>query len=230
VQVIFNGGFETMKRSFFVFFCTVFIGIGTISSPRGLSPQAQADELRIRHPEIEGIYELQVPGEKSSLVHVYLRNGKLRHVQDGVGASVAFNPVDGKEVEFIMTLPKGIFRLTLLKDEQGRYTKFRTVNETAQLEFFGIRKSDFDDGRLDPSSPSDCLSYFERHYEKSEHMIPMRDGVRLFTQVYSPIDRSESHPILLMRTPYGVAPYGDPFRFTTGPSLLFAEENYILVF
>ncbi len=219
-----------MERSLFSFFFAVFIAIGTISSPGGLSPQAQADDLRTRHPEIEGMYELQVPGEKSSLVHVYFRNGKLRHVQDGVGASVAFDPVDGKEVEFIMTLPKGTFRLTLLKDEKGRYTKFRTVNETAKREFLGVRKSDFDDSHLDPSSPSDCLSYFERHYEKAEHMIPMRDGVRLFTQIYRPLDRSEPHPLLLMRTPYGVAPYGDTFRFATGPSLFFAKENYILVF
>jgi putative CocE/NonD family hydrolase len=219
-----------MKKFFFVFLFAVFIAIGTVSSPRGLSSQAQADDLRKKHPEIEGIYEVQEPGERSSIIHSYFRNGKLRHVQDGVGASVVFVPVDGKEAEFVMTMPRGTFRLTLLKDEQGRYSKFRTVNETAKLEFFGVRKNDFDDSKLDPSSPSDCLSYFERHYEKSEHMIPMRDGVQLFTQVYSPIDRSESHPILLMRTPYGISPYGDAFRFTTGPSLLFAKENYILVF
>ena len=219
-----------MKKSIFVFFFAVFIALGTVSSPRGLSPRAQADDLRIRHPEIEGIYERQVPGEKSSLYHVYFRNGKLRQVGDGFGYSVAFDPVSGKEGEFSMTLPKGTFQLTFLKDEQGKYTKFRTVNETAKLDFFSFRKSDFDDGRLDPSSPSDCLSYFERHYEKAESMVPMRDGVRLFTQIYSPLDRSEPHPILLMRTPYGVAPYGDPFRFNTGPSLFFAKENYILVF
>ncbi len=218
-----------MKRFFFVFFFAVSIAIGTVSSPRGLSPQAQADDLRIRHPEIEGLYELQVPGEKSSLRHVYFRNGKLRTAGDGVGASVAFDPVDGKETEFSTTLPKGTFRLILLKDEQGRYTRYRVVNESARLEFFGVRKSDFDDSGLDPSSPSDCLSYFERHYEKSEHMVPMRDGVRLFTQIYSPLDRFEPHPILLMRTPYGIAPYGDTFRFATGPSLFFAKENYILV-
>lgn len=219
-----------MKRSLSVFFFAVSIAIRTVPCPSGLSQQVQADDLRIRHPEIEGIYEVQEPGERSSLIHSYFRNGKLRHVQDGVGASVVFNPVDGKEAEFVMTLPRGTFRLTLLKDEQGRYTKFRAVNETTKLEFSGVRKSDFDDGRLDPSSPSDCLSYFERHYEKSERMVPMRDGVLLFTQIYSPLDRSEPHPILLMRTPYGVAPYGDIFRFATGPSLLFAKENYILVF
>jgi putative CocE/NonD family hydrolase len=228
-----NEGPEMMKKSLllllFLFFA-IFIAVGTVLSPGGLSSQAQTQDLRIRHPEIEGIYELQVPGEESSLRHVYFRNGKLRTAGGGIGASVAFDPVDGNETEFSTTLPKGTFRLTLLKDEQGRYTRYRVVNESARLEFFGVRKSNFDDSRLDPASSSDCLSYFERHYEKTEHMVPMRDGVRLFTQIYSPLDRSEPHPILLMRTPYGVAPYGDTFRFATGPSLFFAKENYILVF
>ena len=37
-------------------------------------------------------------------------------------------------------------------------------------------------------------------YTKREVMIPMRDGVKLFTSIYEPKDRSEKHPILMMRT------------------------------
>src|SRR6476660_8684827 len=37
----------------------------------------------------------------------------------------------------------------------------------------------------------------------TENMIPMRDGVRLYTQVYAPAQAAESLPILLIRTPYG---------------------------
>jgi hypothetical protein len=36
----------------------------------------------------------------------------------------------------------------------------------------------------------------------------MRDGVSLFTVVYVPKDRSHSYPMMLLRTPYRVAPYG----------------------
>lgn len=36
----------------------------------------------------------------------------------------------------------------------------------------------------------------------------MRDGVKLYTHVYVPKDRSQSYPILLLRTPYGIGPYG----------------------
>jgi predicted acyl esterase len=219
-----------MKRPFFVCFSAVFIIVWTISSPGSLPSFAQADDLKNKHLEIKGLYEMPVPGQGTSLYHVYFRNGKLRHLGDGFGESLAFDPIPGKETEFSMTMPKETFLLTLLKDAQGKYTKFRVVNEAAKLEFLGVRKSGFDDGKLNPASASDCLSYFERHYQKAEHLIPMRDGVRLFTQVYSPVDQSEPHPILLMRTPYAVAPYGDEFRFTMGPSLFFAKENYILVF
>lgn len=47
------------------------------------------------------------------------------------------------------------------------------------------------------------------NYTKIERMIPMRDGVRLFTSIYIPVDTSERHPILMERTPYSCAPYGE---------------------
>lgn len=54
---------------------------------------------------------------------------------------------------------------------------------------------------------SDSL-YVTQHYTKQEYMIPMRDGVKLYTAVYSPRDTSIDYPILLNRTPYSAAPYG----------------------
>ena len=38
--------------------------------------------------------------------------------------------------------------------------------------------------------------------------VPMRDGARLFTAVYTPKDVSQRYPILITRTPYSVSPYG----------------------
>ena len=46
------------------------------------------------------------------------------------------------------------------------------------------------------------------NYYKIERMIPMRDGVKLFTAIYIPKDNNEKHPFLLTRTPYSCAPYG----------------------
>jgi len=39
---------------------------------------------------------------------------------------------------------------------------------------------------------------------RTEAMVRMRDGVRLHTQIYSPVRTSERLPILLLRTPYGI--------------------------
>jgi putative CocE/NonD family hydrolase len=68
-------------------------------------------------------------------------------------------------------------------------------------------------------------------YAKSEHMIPMRDGVKLFTAVYAPKNTSQTYPILLIRTPYSCGPYGpDAYKETIGPSPLFQKEGFIFVY
>ena len=41
-------------------------------------------------------------------------------------------------------------------------------------------------------------------YARTEAMIPMRDGVRLYTQIDAPANSKEPLPILLLRTPYGL--------------------------
>ena len=68
-------------------------------------------------------------------------------------------------------------------------------------------------------------------YTKAEHMIAMRDGVKLFTAVYAPKDISQQYPILLNRTPYSCSPYGrNAYKDTIGPSPLFVKEGYIIVY
>jgi uncharacterized protein len=69
------------------------------------------------------------------------------------------------------------------------------------------------------------------HYQKTEVMIPMRDGVRLFTVVYAPRDTSKKYPFLVTRTAYGVAPYGpDNYRPYAGAYLDFSKEGFIFVY
>ncbi len=73
-------------------------------------------------------------------------------------------------------------------------------------------------------------SYLATHYSKREVMIPMRDGVKLFTAVYSPKDRTGPFPFLIARTPYSAAPYGEnAFPRSIGPGAAFAESGYIFV-
>jgi hypothetical protein len=71
----------------------------------------------------------------------------------------------------------------------------------------------------------------EDYYVKKEYSITMRDGVKLFTAVYSPRDKSGKYPILLNRTPYSVRPYGEnSYPAYLGPSRLLEEEKYIFVY
>jgi uncharacterized protein len=74
--------------------------------------------------------------------------------------------------------------------------------------------------------------YLVQHYTKAEYQIPMRDGVKLFTTVYSPVDKTVKYPILLNRTPYNVEPYGRDmgFSFRRGLSPAFLREGFIFVY
>ncbi|HKP85478.1 MAG TPA: CocE/NonD family hydrolase, partial [Blastocatellia bacterium] len=68
-------------------------------------------------------------------------------------------------------------------------------------------------------------------YTKTETRIVMRDGAKLFTSIYTPKDAAQKYPILLIRTPYSVSPYGpDDYKTTIGPSPLFQKEGYIFVY
>ncbi len=74
-------------------------------------------------------------------------------------------------------------------------------------------------------------SFIAQHYRKIERMIPMRDGVRLFTAIYIPTDTSENYPFLMERTPYSCYPYGESKmpRGRLGPDKYLMYEKYIFV-
>lgn len=74
-------------------------------------------------------------------------------------------------------------------------------------------------------------NWIKENYRKMEVYIPMRDGVKLFTSIYIPKDQGEKHPILLTRTPYSCAPYGED-KFPNMPATHYKEYykgGYIMV-
>ena len=76
-----------------------------------------------------------------------------------------------------------------------------------------------------------CAQFGKSGFTKIERMIPIRDGTKLYTAIYSPTNTSQKHPILMHRTPYSCSPYGeDNFTSELGPNSLFDEEEYIYVF
>jgi putative CocE/NonD family hydrolase len=67
-------------------------------------------------------------------------------------------------------------------------------------------------------------------YTKYEYRVPMRDGARLFTAALVPKDASRPYPILLMRSPFGVGPYGPDEVFPIGRQTeAFLRAGYIFV-
>ena len=83
---------------------------------------------------------------------------------------------------------------------------------------------------------TELATYIKENFTKREVLIPMRDGVKLFTSVYEPKAKAEKYPIMLNRTPYTVKPYGkdkdgkEQFKESLGPNELFAREGYIFVY
>jgi uncharacterized protein len=89
-------------------------------------------------------------------------------------------------------------------------------------------------GTLD--ADADLARAFREYYTKYEYRIPMRDGAKLYTEVFAPKDASRTWPILMMRTPYSVQPYGVDNYPSNGrvlhrmvPSVHYVRDGYILV-
>lgn len=86
---------------------------------------------------------------------------------------------------------------------------------------------------LSSAAEQDSISqeWIETHYTKREVMIPMRDGIRLYTAIYEPKDNSKKHPILMNRQCYGCAPYGKQFnRFGKTGYYEYIRNGYIIVY
>ena len=70
-------------------------------------------------------------------------------------------------------------------------------------------------------------------YTKESYMIPVRDGIKLYTEILKPVGNTESFPFLLKRTPYGSeTPYkiGDSIKTENVPApKRLAEGGYIFV-
>lgn len=72
--------------------------------------------------------------------------------------------------------------------------------------------------------------WLEDNYSKTEAMVTMRDGVKLYTSVYQPVD-SDDRPVLLVRTPYSCAPYGEGWKGDLTEYMgEFLRNKYIIVF
>lgn len=72
--------------------------------------------------------------------------------------------------------------------------------------------------------------FIRENFTKREVMIPMRDGIHLYTAVYTPKNQSKKYPMLLKRTPYSCGPYGVDTYTPALQNMNLARAGYIFVF
>lgn len=101
---------------------------------------------------------------------------------------------------------------------------------TGNLEQGGV-KLEIVFGRKPIAAASNSPDALKQKYDKQEIYITMRDGVRLFTSIYTPKNNSVPHPVLLNRTPYNIEPGGpDNYNFFMQIYSRYVDDEYIMVF
>jgi putative CocE/NonD family hydrolase len=68
------------------------------------------------------------------------------------------------------------------------------------------------------------------HYDKAEYMVAVRDGIKLYTQVHTPKDKTQNYPIILFRTPYSVRYYGPKLFRRVFFNEAYTREGFIFVY
>ena len=80
-------------------------------------------------------------------------------------------------------------------------------------------------GQESPQRPD-----YSSMFDKTDAMIPMRDGVKLHTEIYVPKEAKEPLPFLLTRTPYGLSDDAHGFSHYLGLYQEMFADGYIFVF
>lgn len=113
---------------------------------------------------------------------------------------------------------------------ERRNRKFRLPNSNSMRKFFLFILLIIVSAASQAQNSQDS-AWMREHYIKKEMYIPMRDGIKLFTSVYMPKDATEKHPILMTRTPYSCAPYGENLwrPYWNSHFRYYAREGYIIV-
>jgi putative CocE/NonD family hydrolase len=146
------------------------------------------------------------PDEPDTPQSFYVQNGRL-YVESERRVPAAISPVS--PVEFAVEGDKFNLRFTL--DASGQPVSMVWTDEP-------------DTHYLRTGSP---VQHQFHDYQRSEVMIPMRDGVKLHAVILKPADIAAPLPFLIQRTPYGVNGTNRASFFWSRPEL--ARDGYIYV-
>ncbi len=200
------------RRAFFaVLYLTLFLFAPILVSPAQNSAQAaaqaQSAETAIGQLEaLTGEYTNQV--EPDTLLSFYVLNGKL-YIESERLVPIELKPVSAGKFAFPDS--KETLRFTLDAEGRGDTVAFSSDNES----------SVYHRTRTLPRH------YLFHAYMRSEAMIPMRDGVKLYAVILKPADIAGPLPFLIQRTPYGVDMTNRAWFSAQRPEL--ARDGYIYV-
>ncbi|HZR33457.1 MAG TPA: CocE/NonD family hydrolase [Terriglobales bacterium] len=80
------------------------------------------------------------------------------------------------------------------------------------------------------ASPGAAQTEYSKLFRKTDMMVPMRDGVRLHTEIYTPKKIKEPLPFIFERTPYGLEDDKQGYTKLLGSYGDLIKEGYIFVF
>ncbi len=146
------------------------------------------------------------PAEPDTPFSFYVQNGKL------VVESERRVPSELKQdsaTEFTISGTKIAF--TFARDASGR----------------GTSVAAYDEHNAEYRRTGEPVHHVFHDYQRSEVMIPMRDGVKLHAVILKPSDIAGQLPFLIQRTPYGVDATNRESFFRARPEL--ARDGYIYV-
>ena len=176
------------------------------STPRPVQVEAQSQAVPVSAQLDALTGEYTDPNEPDTPLSFYVRDGKLV-VETERNPPAELKPLSA--VEFSLIDSKDTYRFTLDDASRG-----------ASL----VRSTEPDIVYRRSGAP---VHHPFHEYQRSEIMIPMRDGVKLHAVILKPADIAAPLPFLIQRTPYGVDGTNQASFDYSRPEL--ARDGYIFV-
>ena len=170
-------------------------------------PPAQAQVSLPTAAQLDALSgEYTDPNEPDTPISFYAKGGQF-FVETERDVPIELKPLSA--VEFALPEPSKTFRFTL--DESGRGASLIRSNEP----------------NIVYHRTGQPIQHVFHDYQRTEVMIPMRDGVKLHAVILKPADIVTALPFLIQRTPYGVDGTSRASFSYSRPEL--AREGYIYV-
>jgi len=172
--------------------------------------QTVPQETRVAEPSAAQLAALSGeytnPHEPDTPISFYVQDGKLI-VESERNVPTELKPISATEFSW----PHAKFTLHFILDAEGRGDS--------------VNFSDTPSDSYRRTGPP--VHHLFHDYQRSEVMIPMRDGVKLHAVILKPADIAAPLPFLIQRTPYGADGVNRASFFSSRPEL--ARDGYIYV-